>query len=290
MSERHDPPTPEKRAESRELRDHRDAAELDLDEQLKAEEEESLNASVTHEVIRREGVREIHRKPAALAWSGLAAGLSMGLSMAAEGALHAHLPPAEWRPLVAKMGYPFGFIIVILGSQQLFTENTLTPVVPLLVKRTEGMLRKLGTLWAVVLVANLVGTLLFAWAAAYTAAFPPEVRHAFTEIGRSAAEPGWLALLARAVVAGWIIALMVWMLPAASSQQVLVIFLMTWLIGALKLAHIIAGSAEVLYLAAVGEISYGHYLVNWMLPTLIGNVVGGVALVTALNHQQVKAG
>ncbi len=115
-------------------------------------------------------------------------------------------------------------------------------------------------------------------------------QRALTEMGRTAVEPGWLSLLARGVVAGWIIALMVWMLPAASAEKVLVIFLMTWLIGALHLAHIIAGSAEVLYLAAVGEISYGHYLANWMLPTLLGNVVGGVALVAALNHQQVKAG
>ena len=87
MRERHDPPSQEKREESRELRDHRDAAELDREERRKSEEEESINASVTHEVVRREGVRELHRKPAALAWSGLAAGLSMGLSMAAEGVL-----------------------------------------------------------------------------------------------------------------------------------------------------------------------------------------------------------
>jgi len=290
MTERHSPPTHEKLEEGRELHDHRDAAELDIDEQLMAEEEESLNASVTHEVVRREGVRELHRKPAALAWSGLAAGLSMGLSMAAEGVLHAHLPAAEWRPLVTKLGYPVGFLVVILGSQQLFTENTLTPVVPLLVRRTGEMYRKVAVLWAVVFVANILGTLVFALAAAHTDAFPAEVRHAFTEIGRTAVEPPWLSIFARAVVAGWIIALMVWMLPAASSQQVLVIFVATWLIGALKLAHVIAGSAEVQYLAATGEISYGYYLGGWMLPALLGNVVGGVALVAALNHQQVKAG
>ena len=202
MRERHDPPSQEKREESRELRDHRDAAELDREERRKSEEEESINASVTHEVVRREGVRELHRKPAALAWSGLAAGLSMGLSMAAEGVLHAHLPAAEWRPLVAKLGYPFGFIAVILGSQQLFTENTLTPIVPLMVKRTGEMLRKVAVLWAVVLAANLIGTLLFAWAAAYTEAFPPEVRHAFTEMGRMAVEPARRAWPPRPSVVG----------------------------------------------------------------------------------------
>jgi formate-nitrite transporter family protein len=239
--------------------------------------------------VRREGIKELHRKPGALAWSALAAGLSMGLIMVTEGTLHAYLPAAEWRHLVVSLGYPVGFIAVILGSQQLFTENTLTPIVPLMVKRTGDTLRRVLVLWGVVLAANLVGALLFAWAAAYTEAFPPELRHAFTELGREAAKPAWLALLARGVAAGWIIALMVWMLPAASSQQVLVIFLMTWVVGAAKLSHIIAGSVEVLYLAAVGEIGYGHYLANWMLPTLLGNTIGGVTLVAALNHAQVAA-
>jgi formate-nitrite transporter family protein len=283
------PPSPEHLQKERELHDHRGAAELDPGERRKSEEEEKINASVTHEVVRREGIKELHRKPGALAWSALAAGLSMGLSMVAEGVLHAHLPAAEWRPLVAKLGYPVGFIAVILGSQQLYTENTVTPIVPLMVTRTGAMLRRVLVLWAVVLAGNLVGALLFAWAAAFTEAFPPELRHAFTEIGREAVKPGWLELLARGVAAGWIIALMVWMLPAASSEQVLVIFVMTWVVGAAKLAHIIAGSVEVLHLAAVGEVSYGYYLVGWMLPTLLGNTIGGVVLVAMLNHQQVAS-
>ena len=267
-----------------------DAADIDAQEERKAAEKEPLSAPVTHEVIRRAGAKELERPASALAWSGLAAGLSMGLSMVAEGVLHAHLPDAPWRPLVAKLGYSVGFLAVILGSQQLFTENTLTPIVPLMSKRTGEMLRKVAVLWIVVLVANLLGTVLFAWAAAGTEIFRPETREAFDAIGREALEGGVLERFGRAIAAGWIIALMVWMLPAASGAQVLVIVLMTWLVGAAGLAHVVAGSVEVAYVVARGLAPPGAYLRDFLPATLLGNVLGGVTLVAAVNHAQVTSG
>src|SRR5688500_5909743 len=111
------------------------AAELDEDERKNAQEEQSLDAKTTHEVIRLEGERELGRSTGALAWSGLAAGLAMGFSLVAQGVLHHGLPDAPWRPLVSSLGYSVGFLIVILGSQQLFTENTLRVIVPLMAHR-----------------------------------------------------------------------------------------------------------------------------------------------------------
>lgn len=262
---------------------------LDPTEERKATEEEKLNAAITHEVVRREGVKELERAPSALAWSGLAAGLSMALSLVAEGVLHHALPEAPWRPIVAKLGYSVGFLVVILGSQQLYTENTLTPIVPLMSERTGAMLRKVLRLWVVVLLANLVGAFVFAWAAARTEAFPADLRLAFETIARESVAPGPLTHFARGIVAGWIIALLVWMLPAASSEQVLVIILMTWLVGAAKLSHVIVGSVEAFYLVALGDLSIGAALAGYTLPALLGNTIGGVTLVAALNHAQVES-
>ena len=104
-------------------------------EEAEAEERSAPNPSVVWDAVHQEGVDELQRRPLALMWSGLAAGLSMGFSLIAEGLLRAHLPETEWRPLVSKLGYPVGFIIVVLGRQQLFTENTLTPILPLLANR-----------------------------------------------------------------------------------------------------------------------------------------------------------
>lgn len=266
------------------------APELEPHDAEKADEEQSLSADVTHEVIRRQGDEELKRSTAALAWSGLAAGLAMGFSLVGEGLLRSRLPAADWAPLVAKLGYSFGFLIVILGSQQLFTENTLTAVVPLLARRTREVLRNVARLWAVVLAANLVGALLFALVIARTELFEPAVHDAFAEIGRKAVAHGfWLTVL-KGVFAGWLIALLVWMLPAAESSHVLVIILMTWLVGVGGLSHVIAGAAEVFYLAARGELGWIETLTRFIAPALLGNAVGGVALVSALNHAQVVAG
>src|SRR3954465_13897219 len=100
-----------------------------------AHERSSPSGTVVYKAILKEGESELERSSSALFWSGLAAGLSMGFSLVAEGLLRAHLPAEEWRPLGAKFGYSIGFLIVILGRQQLFTENTLTPVLPLLQKK-----------------------------------------------------------------------------------------------------------------------------------------------------------
>src|SRR5690349_23753255 len=120
----------------------------------------------------------------------------MRFSLAAEGVLRAHLPDAPWRPLVAKLGYAIGFLIVMLGRQQLFTEQTLTAMLSLFsVDRREGTIGNVARLWAIVLVANVVGTGLFAAAAAWTPAFTPEVRAAFAQIGHEALNPGFTSNL-----------------------------------------------------------------------------------------------
>lgn len=122
-----------------------------------AENRTSVSALVVHEAIRKDGDEELQRPLSALAWSGLAAGLSMGFSFVAEALLRLHLPEAQWRPLITNLGYPLGFLIVIIGRQQLFTENTLTAIIPLLARRNIATLTAVLRLWAVVLAANLVG-------------------------------------------------------------------------------------------------------------------------------------
>ena len=131
-------------------------------EQKQVEDRQAIGANVVYETIRREGEEELHRPAAALAWSAFAAGLSMGFSFVAQGVLMAHLPDQPWRPLIAGTGYCVGFLIVILGRQQLFTENTLTVVLPLLLRKDLSTLLRMLRFWGVVLGANLLGTFLFA--------------------------------------------------------------------------------------------------------------------------------
>ncbi len=265
------------------------AADLNVSEQEEALKRSAPRAVVLHEAIREEGEEELRRPLAALWWSGLAAGLSMGFSLVAEGLIRAYLPDASWRPLISKFGYSLGFMIVILGRQQLFTENTLTPILPLLVQRNLKTLYRVLRLWAVVLAANLLGALIFAWVVGNTDVFHSNIRQAFSDIGREAMDGSYSTVVLRAVFAGWLIALMVWLLPYAESARVTVIIIITFIVGLGGFAHIIAGSVEVFQLAVTSQVGWDR-VIAWVLSTLTGNIIGGVSLVAALNHAQVIAG
>lgn len=265
-------------------------APVDERERRKADEEEELNVGVTYEVIRRAGRDELRRPSSALAWSGLAAGLSMGFSMMTESFLHARLPDATWTPLVSKFGYSIGFLMVILGNQQLYTENTLTAVIPLLASRSRVALRNTLRMWSVVLTSNLVGALLFAAVLSMDGLFAPAITASFDDVARSALHDTFLTTLILAIFAGWLIALMVWMLPAAKELSALVIIIITWVVGIAGFPHIIAGAIEYFYAGFQGHAEWSRIVLYNLLPALIGNTIGGVALVAGLAHAQVVAG
>lgn len=264
--------------------------ELTEKEEQEAEERVAVTAHVVHEAIRKQGEEELERPASALAWSGLAAGLSMGFSFIAEGVLRSHLPDENWRPLIAKLGYPLGFLIVIIGRQQLFTENTLTPIIPLLARRNLRTFWAVLRLWTIVFLANMVGAHAFAWVAANTALMTPEVQRALTAIAHESAAVGFGAAVLRGVFAGWLIALVVWLLAASEHSQIGVIVILTYAVGIGQFTHIIVGSIEVLYLVMGGQLAWPAFAAGYALPTLIGNVLGGVSLVSALNHAQVVSG
>lgn len=285
-----DPDTAEKAATVARTGETSSSPDLTEEEIEKARQETPLNADITFEVIRRRGEEELARPLAALFFSGLAAGLSMGFSLLAEGFLHTFLPDAAWAPLVSKLGYSVGFLMVILGSQQLFTENTLTAIIPLLARRTRRALVDVAQLWVVVLAANLIGAFIFAWGIANTSVLDPAVHDSLHVIGLVAADGSFWQLVLQGIMAGWLIALMVWMLPATQGGKTAIIVLMTYLIGLGGFPHIIAGSVEVLYAVAHDGLPWSRYLFHWVPATLLGNVIGGVALVSALNYAQVFAG
>jgi formate/nitrite transporter FocA (FNT family) len=266
------------------------APELTEREKEEAQERTSVSATVVHETVRYDGEEELHRPISALAWSGLAAGMSMGFSLVAMALFRAYLPDEPWRPLVARLGYPMGFLIVIIARQQLFTENTLTAIIPLLARRDLKTLARVIRLWTVVLVANLAGAHLFAWVVGTTPMFLPEVQSSMLALAKEAANVTFGEAVLRGIFAGWLIAMVVWMLAAVDTGRLAIIVFMTYIVGLASLTHIIAGSVEVLFLVMVGVKSWGSVALGYMFPTLIGNIIGGVSLTAAINHAQAVAG
>jgi formate/nitrite transporter FocA (FNT family) len=190
------------------------------------------SAALIHETIRAEGERELNRSGVALMLSGFSAGLSIGFSVVVPAILMVALPDTSWEHLLTSLGYTVGFLIVVLGRQQLFTENTLTPVLPLLKFRDGHHLFQVLRLWAIVLA-------------------------------------------------------MVWLMPAAGDARPFVIIIVTYVVALAHLAHVIAGSVEASFLVHMGAITPTDYAIRFFVPTLLGNVLGGVTLVACLNFGQV---
>jgi formate/nitrite transporter FocA (FNT family) len=250
-------------------------------------ERSGLRAEVVFESVLREGRDELERAPLALAFSGLSAGLSMGFSLLFMGFIANALPDAPWRPLAVTFGYTIGFVIVILGRQQLFTENTITAVIPLLdANDRTGVFGKAARLWGIVLATNLIGAALVALALAHAPVVEPAVGAAMRQIGLAAAAPDMPTLFVRAIFAGWLLALLVWLLPDAREMKVLVIVLISYVVGLLGFSHAIAGSVEVFYAVFTGAVPPIAYL-HFAVPTILGNAIGGVILVSLLGYGQV---
>ena len=251
------------------------------------EERSSPATPVIYEVVRRLGEEEMARPFFSLWWSGVAAGLSISFSLLSQAILQTHLPDTPWRPLVADFGYVVGFVMVVLSRQQLFTENTITVVLPVMAEPTLRNIRSLGQMWAVVLAANLAGTLFAAAICIFTPALTPELRDGMLELSRHILDHGWIEMVFKGIGAGFLVAAMVWLLPGAENAQFHVIVLMTYLIAAGGFAHIVAGSVEAFLLVLHGDAGIWPIFADFFVPVLIGNVIGGTALFALIAYAQV---
>ena len=257
---------------------------LDETQQRQAAAHASPQAIVIHEVVREEGETELKRSAGALFWSALAAGLSMGFSLLTLSLLTASLPHAPWTNIVVAPGYCIGFMIVILGRQQLFTESTLTAMLPLFVHPNRATVMAVLRLWAIVLGANLLGTAIIARLLSLQGVFDQGVYDSMRHVGLEIVHGATLSAFVKSILAGWLIALMVWMLPSARSARLFVVLLLTYVVALGHFPHIVAGSVEAAFVVFTGEAHLTDYLGGFLLPTLIGNTLGGVALAALLNH------
>ncbi|AJB65366.1 formate/nitrite transporter family protein [Acinetobacter baumannii] len=256
-------------------------------EKMAVEEHEKLSPRLVYEIIRRDGAEELDRPTAALIFSGIAAGLVISFSFVFKAIIASYIPTdAIWTDLITNFGYTIGFLIAILGHMQLFTENTITTVVPLFKPFTLDKLRAVGRLWGIVFLCNVIGTALASLFFLTTDLFTPNIDKALDELAHHVGSFSATQNLLKGVMSGLLIAALVWMLPSVSNKF-LVIFFMTYLIGLGDFTHVVVGSTEMSYLVWQGEASLGEYLFNFLIPTTIGNIIGGTGVFTLLIYGQV---
>lgn len=261
---------------------------VDAEEDRAIEERAPIAAPAIFEAIRRQGEAELNRPMSSLAASGFIAGIALGFSALTKALLHSHLPDADWRPLVSSLGYTVGFLIVILGQLQLFTENTITAVCPALDKPGRESLRCLARLWSLVLTFNLIGASVFGYVLYVVSDVQPGVWDALVEMSDKSLDHSWLEVMFLGVGAGWLLASLVWVLSNADSKT-FVIMIFTYLIALAGFAHVIAGTAEASAMIFAGRVGLFEAVGGYILPALLGNILGGTVLFTGLTWAQLRA-
>jgi formate/nitrite transporter FocA (FNT family) len=249
----------------------------------------AADAKQLHRAVRESGEDELRRPALSLFWSGLAAGVAISVSLLTEAALHVGLPDTPWRELVVGLGYPVGFLVVILGRMQLFTESTITAMLPLVTRPSRWALARTLRLWGIVLAANLLGTAIAALAIAQGALGSADIREAALTISAAITELSAGRTFVNAIPAGFMIAILAWALPNARSQSVLVIVIFTYILSIAGFSHSIVGSAEAFLLLFAGQTDLWQTLAGLIAPAVLGNLVGGAGIFALLAHGQVRS-
>jgi formate/nitrite transporter FocA (FNT family) len=262
---------------------------LDAKEVQDVEERRSSSSRIVHEVIRLQGEEELARPALALTLSGIAAGLAMALSLMCEMFLRSHLPDTSWAPLVYFLGYPVGYLIVILGRMQLFTESTVTAVLPVATKPTWNNFGRLSRLWLCVIAGNLIGVTIVSALMAGEVIITHEQRLIALDILDKLERQPWDRTLTLGIPAGFIMAAIAWVLPSAKGSEFWLIFVLTYVIALGGFAHVVTGSSQVIFLWLNGSIQFNEAWLEFTLPTLLGNIIGGSGLFAVLAHGQMRS-
>ncbi len=264
---------------------------IELEEEEKresVEEAAKLSTKMIYEVIRREGEEELSRPTRSLIWSGIAAGQLIAFSVLGEAIFRTYLPDAPWRHLIENIGYSFGFLLVIIGNMQLFTENTITTVLPLMISPKARMLGRVARLWGIVLASNIVGAFVVSFMIAFTGVVPDALQPALLELSEHATGMSAGDGFFRAIPAGVLVAAIVWMLPQNKDSSFFIILTFTWLIAAGDFTHVVAGSVEMAYLVWLGKLTFFPAVFGFFLPVLLGNIFGGTVIFALMTGGQVR--
>lgn len=277
----------ESNSNSGENEDEGSAIDLTREEEQQAEQRASVDSQVVHEVVRREGQDELNRPVSSLFWSGLAAGIAISTSILGQSLLEQMLPDAGWSPAISSIGYTLGFLIVILGRLQLFTESTLSAALPVATNPTLANWKRIARLWSIVFIANMTGTLLIALlisndAIGFSAHLEPML-----QLSRKLLEHDAIETMTGGIPAGFLLAGVAWSLPVGRGQEFWIIFFFTYFVALGGFSHVVAGSGEVWLLWLNGEASLEFAIFGFILPALAGNIIGGTLIFALLAHAQV---
>lgn len=239
--------------------------------------------------MRLQGEEELARPPLSLLLSGFAAGLAITASLLTELYLRMRLPDTRWAELIYLAGYPVGYIIVIMGRPQLFTESTVTAVLPVAASPGWKSAGRLLRLWSMVLLANLVGVFIVVALMAHEIIITHDQHMIALDILEKIPRQDGLKTLTLGIPAGFLMAAIAWILPSAKGGEFWVISMLTYVIALGGFSHVVTGSSQAGFLWLSGALSFYDMLTDFILPALAGNIIGGTCLFAVLAHGQMRS-
>jgi formate-nitrite transporter family protein len=239
-------------------------------------------------------MREHDRASLNLFLSSISAGLEIGFSvflMAVIYSLFFGVVHPSVLHIMLALSYPLGFIFVIIGKSELFTEHTTLAVIPVL--NRNASLKSLMTLWGLVYAGNILGGTLFGLIMSIIPArmgiLDPS---SFEQLALKLTNHTWTIILGSGILAGWLMGLLSWLNTSAQEtiSRITLVVLVTTVIGIGGLHHAIVGSIEIFTACLTGDaISWGEYLTVQIWTTL-GNMIGGVVFVAFLKWSHASSG
>jgi len=261
---------------------------LSCQDRVILEEHERLSPHLLFEIIRKDGEEELSRSSKSLIFSGLAAGLLISFSFYFKAILFMYLKDVPWAELITGIGYTTGFLIVILGRMQLFTENTITTVIPFFHDCSKEKFWQVMKLWGVVFLSNLAGTFLAACFLSNSYFVTAPVASSLHNIAIHVVQISPMENLIRGIPAGILIAAIVWMMPMSRGFSFFLVLCFTYFISIGGFAHVVVGSCEVAYEVLQGNAGWYDYFFRFLFPTGFGNILGGTFVFTLLVYAQVS--
>ena len=259
-----------------------------LKEKRALKEHEVMAPQLIFKIIRQEGEEELARPFPALAFSALAAGIFVSFSFFFRAVFHFHMDGSQFANIVSSLGYTVGFLIVILGRMQLFTENPITTMIPLFSNFTAAEFFKVVRLWSIVFLFNIIGTAIAAAFFSCDYAVSAEISKAMHELAKNVLDFPAINNLVRGIPAGIIIAALVWTAPQTKNFRFITIMFFVYFIALGDFAHVVVGSCEMAFIVIDGGADFFDYLFRFLIPTGLGNIIGGTLVFTLLIYEQVR--
>ena len=257
-------------------------------EQIVLLENAAMAPQILFKIIRQEGEEELSRSFSALAFSALAAGIFVSFSFFFRAVFHMHMSGSQFEPLISSLGYTTGFLIVILGRMQLFTENPITTMVPLFSEFSWKKLLSVLRLWSIVLLFNIIGTAIAAAFMSSEYAVSPKLAGALHELALHVMRLPAIDNVVRGIPAGIIIAALVWIAPQTRYFRFMTILVFIYFIALGDFADVVVGSCEMAYEVIDGDADFAEYFFRFLIPTGLGNIIGGTGIFTMLIYSQVR--